>query len=278
MQQKYSTAVDTARNYYNSNDADTFYFNIWGGEDIHIGLYATPDEPIFPASRRTVSRMADLADGVDKDSTVLDIGAGYGGAARYLAKNRGCRVVALNLSETENERDRTMNRDQGLDHLIKVVDGNFEDIPAADQSFDLVWSQDALLHSGERRKVLSEVDRVLKPGGRFIFTDPMQADDCPAGVLQPILDRIHLNNLASPQFYRQELSRLGFLEETFDAHHEQLPLHYERVLQETVQREEELVRDVSREYINKMKTGLRHWVDGGRKGHLAWGIFSFRKA
>ena len=35
----YSTTVDTARDYYNSSDADRFYATIWGGEDIHIGLY-----------------------------------------------------------------------------------------------------------------------------------------------------------------------------------------------------------------------------------------------
>jgi sarcosine/dimethylglycine N-methyltransferase len=41
--------------------------------------------------------------------------------------------------------------------------------------------------------VLGEVNRVLKPmAGRFVFTDPMRADDCPEGVLDPILARIHL--------------------------------------------------------------------------------------
>jgi ubiquinone/menaquinone biosynthesis C-methylase UbiE len=44
---------------------------------------------------------------------------------------------------------------------------------------------------------MTEVDRVLKPGGELVFTDPMQADDCPDGVLQPVLDRIHLESLGS---------------------------------------------------------------------------------
>ncbi len=57
--------------------------------------------------------------------------------------------------------------------------GVFEDIPEPDASVDVVWSQDAILHSDQREKVLPEVFRVLKPGGEFIFTDPMQADDVP---------------------------------------------------------------------------------------------------
>jgi len=46
----YSTAVHTARNYYNSEDADNFYATVWGGEDIHIGIYNSDDEPIGRAT------------------------------------------------------------------------------------------------------------------------------------------------------------------------------------------------------------------------------------
>ncbi|MEJ2061477.1 MAG: class I SAM-dependent methyltransferase, partial [Gammaproteobacteria bacterium] len=184
MSDGYSEVVETARSYYNSDDADNFYFHVWGGEDIHIGIYESPADPIAMASRRTVERMAAQVNGLGPDSRVLDVGAGYGGAARYLAKTYGCRVTALNLSEKENTRDREMNHDQGLDHLIDVVDGSFEAIPADDNTFDVVWSQDAILHSGHRDRVVGEIARVLRPGGDLVFTDPMQADDCPAGVLQ----------------------------------------------------------------------------------------------
>ncbi|MEA3465222.1 MAG: methyltransferase domain-containing protein [Thermodesulfobacteriota bacterium] len=277
MTTDYSAAVNTARDYYNSDDADNFYFTIWGGEDIHVGLYQTPDEEISAASRRTVERMVSFLEGLDENSRVLDIGAGYGGAARYLAKNFGCQVVALNLSEKENERNRQMNHEQGLDHLVEVVDGSFEDIMAPDHSFDMVWSQDAILHSGEREKVVEEAARVLKPRGRFIFTDPMQTDDCPEGVLQPILDRIHLETLGSPGFYRNMAAKVELEEECFEEHHEQLPCHYGRVLRETERLEKELSKTVSPAYIDRMKKGLQHWVDGGKKGYLAWGIFCFQK-
>ncbi|MEE4331380.1 MAG: SAM-dependent methyltransferase, partial [Wenzhouxiangella sp.] len=78
-QQAYSEVVETAREYYNSSDADNFYFHIWGGEDIHIGLYQSDEEPIADASRRTVRRMAELAGDLGPQTRVLDLGAGYGG-------------------------------------------------------------------------------------------------------------------------------------------------------------------------------------------------------
>ena len=277
MTQNYTGAVATAREYYNSDDADTFYHRVWGGEDIHVGLYESDDEPIFDASRRTVAHMGDLLGELSPDTHILDMGAGYGGSARYLASAFGCRVVALNLSEVENERNREKTRAHHLDKLIEVVDGSFESVPYPDASFDVVWSQDAILHSGNRRQVIKEVARLLKPGGVFIFTDPMQTDDCPEGVLEPILARIHLDTLGSPSFYREACAAEGLEEIGFEEHAEQLPRHYGRVLRETEAKEDSLKGEISEEYIERMKKGLGHWIEGGRNGHLTWGIFRFRK-
>ena len=272
---EYSTAVNTARDYYNSTDADDFYFSIWGGQDIHVGIYDEPDEEIAPASRRTVERMAEKL-ALTKDSHLLDIGSGYGGAARFLAKTYGCKVTCLNLSEVENDRNRHYNAEAGLDGLIEVVDGSFEDLPFEDNSFDAVWSQDAMLHSGDRVRVLQEVTRVLKPRGEFAFTDPMCSDSCNKAALRPILERLHLESMGSPDFYRRELNRLGMNAITFEDHTEHLTTHYGRVLEETERREAEIARTISADYLGNMKVGLQHWVDGGRGGNLAWGIFHAR--
>jgi ubiquinone/menaquinone biosynthesis C-methylase UbiE len=278
-----ATAVaDVAERYYDSEDADQFYFNIWGGEDIHIGLYRSTeggaDDKIADASRRTVETMAHQIEGLGADSRVLDIGSGYGGSARYLAKTFGCPVVCLNISETENARNRTRNAEQGLDGLIEVRHGRFEDIPAADASFDVVWSQDAILHSGDRDRVVAEVGRVLKPGGQFVFTDPMQADDCPPGVLQPVYDRIHLSSLGSIGFYREAAARHGLEEVSVEAMTDQLRTHYDRVRQELQARYDEMTAKSSQDYVDRMLTGLQNWVDAADKGYLAWGILHFRKA
>lgn len=274
--ESYTGAVRTARDYYNSDDADNFYASVWGGEDIHVGLYDPPEISIADASRATVKRMADKIE-VTPATTILDIGAGFGGSARYLAATYGCRVRCLNLSEVENGRNREMNREQGLDHLIEVVDGSFEDIPFQDNAFDVVWSQDAMLHSGDRVQVLEEVARVLRPDGAFVFTDPMAADGTPRSALGPILKRLDLDTMGTPDFYRREISRLGMKKVEFDDLTPQLPTHYGRVLAETEARESELAGQISSDYLEPMKVGLRHWVDGGNAGNLAWGIFVCRK-
>lgn len=278
MSSSYSQVVKTAQDYYNSDDADNFYYHIWGGQDIHIGNYASDDEPIAAASERTVQFMAAQVEGIGPESRVIDIGAGYGGAARWLAQTRNCHVSCLNLSEAQNTRNRMLTDAEQLGDRIDVIDGSFEEIPFPSQQFDFAWSQDAILHSGQRARVFDEVDRVLKPGGEFIFTDPMQADDCPAGVLQPVLDRIHLETLGSVAFYRRQAQRLGWEEIAVIDLTPQLVMHYTRVRQELADRRPELQGKVSDGYIDRMLQGLGHWIDAGQSGYLAWGILHFRKS
>jgi sarcosine/dimethylglycine N-methyltransferase len=274
LNEMYSLAVKTARDYYNSEDADAFYSSIWGGEDIHIGIYTDTDD-IAAASRRTVELMVGKVE-ITAGTRVLDVGSGYGGAARYLARTFGCAVTCLNLSEVENDRNRRLTAEQGLEHLITVTDGSFEDLPFQDNRFDLVWSQDAILHSGDRPRVLQEMVRVLAPGGELIFTDPMASDDCAKQALRPILQRLHLDTMGSPSFYRTTLARLGVRAIEFDDLSAHLPHHYRRVLEETERAESQAPARISADYLGPMKAGLQHWVDGGDAGRLAWGIFHGR--
>jgi len=273
-----ASAVELAETYYDSSEADAFYKHFWGGEDIHIGLYDTPDEAIAPASHRTVARMASKLAGLNGDANVLDLGAGYGGSARHISGLSGCRVTCLNISETQNALNREKNASQGLEDRISVKHGSFEDVPEPDALYDIVWSQDAFLHSADRPRVLDEINRVLKPGGEVIFTDPMQADDCPDGVLQPILDRIHLATMGSFAFYKAEFEARGFETVELENITNQLRNHYSRVREELENNYEHAVSLSGREYVDNMIRGLGHWVDGADKGYLAWGILHFRKA
>lgn len=265
-----------AQRYYDSSDADQFYFHVWGGEDIHIGVYESEDEPIRIASRRIVHRMAAKLE-LGPQNHVLDLGAGYGGAARYLARESGCKVTCLNLSETQNQRNREMNAAADLADLVDVVNGNFEHLPFEDGTFDRAWSQDAFLHSGARDRVLAEVERVLAPGGTLVFTDPMQQPDAPADVLAPILARIHLESLASFEAYRAMASEVGLEVVEVDELGPQLPRHYGRVRAELEARREEIEGLASKQYVERMLAGLERWVSAGRSGYLTWGILVLRK-
>ena len=276
MPNKLSTAENVAESYYDSSDADHFYETVWGGEDIHIGLYQDTDD-IRTASRKTVTKMGEQLQTLNSDSRVIDLGAGYGGSARYLSKKSGCKVTCLNISEVQNQRNRILNQEQGLADNIDVRHGSFEDIPCEDASMDIVWSQDSFLHSNRKDTVMDEIARITAPGGEVIFTDPMQADDCPEGVLQPVYDRLNLESMGSFAYYRKALGERGFEEIRMTYMTPQLRNHYDNVRQELETRYDDLVKTISNDYMDKMINGLENWVEAADNGYLAWGILHYRK-
>ncbi|MGB0955229.1 MAG: SAM-dependent methyltransferase [Panacagrimonas sp.] len=277
MNTQANAVVDTTRDYYDSSDADNFYFHIWGGEDIHVGIYETPDEPIRDASHRTVLRMLASLGPITPQTAVLDIGSGYCGSSRVIARQFGCQVTALNLSSTQNVRARELNAKHGLADRIEVIDGSFEDMPFEAASFDVIWCQDSILHSARRQTVFNEVDRLLKSGGRFIFTDPMQIDGVDPKVLEPVLARIHLPSMGSVTTYQGYAETLGWKTLAIDSMPEQLTQHYGNVLAELESRSQELASHCSADYITRMKAGLNHWVTAGKNKALDWGILYFQK-
>ena len=275
-----SEAESVARqteSYYDSPEAGSFYSRVWGGDDIHIGIYGPPGDSVYAASSRTVAPMATRLPGLVEGARVLDLGAGYGGAARYLASTFDCRVDCLNLSDVQNATNCKLCEQAELADRVRVIHGSFDSIPGPADAYDVVWSQDALLHSGARERVLREATRVLKPGGQLIFTDPMQTDDCPPDVLQPVLDRIHLDSLASPGFYHRQLAALGLEEVAWIPMPEQLLRHYATVAAELDARQDEMIEHCGADYVMRMRQGLQHWVDAAERGHLTWGILHFRR-
>jgi sarcosine/dimethylglycine N-methyltransferase len=269
--------IAVTRSYYDSADADNFYFHVWGGEDIHIGIYEGGGTDIAAASRKSIELLAARLPYLGETSRVLDLGAGFGGAARYLAKSKGCHVTALNFSATENARSRAMCNAAGLSGSVEIVEASFEELPLPSASFDAVWSQDALLHSGKKEQIFREVARVLRPGGDFIFTDPMESGTGSREDLQPVLDRIHLSCLGSFAAYAAAAESAGLrIVDLLDLT-PHLIRHYALVHKELEARRAALKGLVSDAFIQRMLMGLDHWVRAGERGALAWGILHFRK-
>ena len=169
------------------------------------------------------------------------------------------------------------NQEAGLSECITVHDASFEAVPLPDGCADVIWSQDAILHSGDRRTVMQEAARLLKPGGVMVMTDPMAADGVNADSLTAILDRIHLADLGSPERYHRWATEAGL---TRTAWHDRTPMlieHYNRVRLELRRRREDLERSITPAYLERMDAGLGHWVDGGQSGKLSWGLMRFSK-
>ena len=104
--------------------------------------------------------------------TVLDLGSGAGFDC-FLAAGRvgpGGRVIGVDMTPEMVERARE-NRDKGDFGNVEFRLGEIEALPVADGVVDVVVSNCVLNLSGDRPRVLGEVMRVLRPGGRVMISD-----------------------------------------------------------------------------------------------------------
>jgi len=98
---------------------------------------------------------------------VLDCGCGIGGPARNIARFTRAKISAITINAGQVERAKQLCLDQGLEDLVKPIQGDFMALPFPDASFDAVYAIEATCHAPDRSKCYSEILRVLKPGAVF---------------------------------------------------------------------------------------------------------------
>ncbi len=277
MPDKTKEAIQKSTDYYNSSDTDNYYRAIWGGESIHVGIFDQPEISIRDAARRAVTYLAGRLDSIGPDKTVIDLGSGLGGPIRQLVADYGCKGVALNASALELTAMAKFNEAEGFADKITPLEGNYEDIPMEDAQVDIAWSQEAFLHCGDRAKLMREVFRILKPGGEFVFADPMATPTAPAEVLQPMLDRANLVSFGTVEGYLEDAKAAGFKDRGYEDRTEDFLTNYRTIVAETRARHDELKQEISEAFLEKIGNGMQYWVDGGEAGHMVWGSFHFVK-
>ena len=136
-------------------------------------------------------RLTFLLDEVSAGDRVLDLGSGDGTFTAELAR-AGARVVGVEVAEAALKRARAAHPE--LDFRLAPVDGP---LPLEDCEFDLIWASEVIEHVADTARWLSEVRRVLSPGGRLLLTTPNHPR---AAVLlyglerycDPLSDHLHL--------------------------------------------------------------------------------------
>ncbi|SMX45181.1 class I SAM-dependent methyltransferase [Maliponia aquimaris] len=102
---------------------------------------------------------------------VLDIGSGIGGPARYLAATCGCRVMGIDLTLAFVDTARDLTALCGLGAMVDFVQGDAAHLPMADAGFDHALCFYVGMNLPDSSAVLAECLRVLKPGGRLVWTE-----------------------------------------------------------------------------------------------------------
>ncbi len=108
---------------------------------------------------------------ITSSDIVLDAGCGVGGSSIYLAKNFGCRVVGVTLSERQMNLAYANAEDAGVTHLteFKVMDYSQTIFP--DEYFDVVWGCESICYAESKEQFIREASRILKQRGRLVVAD-----------------------------------------------------------------------------------------------------------
>lgn len=266
--------VSNTKAYYDG-PADQIYRNIWG-DNIHLGVPCSEGCPHPEAMEHTNEIMAQAVQ-LTTETRLLDLGCGYGSTARYLAANFGCQITATNISETELELawDRTL--EAGLENQIEYEYGDFHDLIYADDSFHVVWSQEAFLHAADKSKVLSECRRVLLPGGTLVFTDILVRTGTAQEDKARIYDRVKSPDMWDLPDYQSALEGLELDVLRMEDWSEHVARSYDWVREEVVKNREKLLRLVNAETIDSTVEALRFWVEAATEGKIGWAFFVARK-
>jgi SAM-dependent methyltransferase len=164
-----------------------------------------PTDQFHGGGKATTVRLAGLAR-LRPGMEVLDVGGGFGGPARTLAAEFGCRVTVIDLTEAYVRAAEMLTARLGLGDRVTHHTGDALALPFADASFDVVWTQNSGMNLADKERLYAGFRRVLRPGGLLAIQEPM------AGPTQPIVFPVMWARDAGSSFLRPPAEMRALIE------------------------------------------------------------------
>ena len=241
---------------------------VWG-EHLHMGLFKNPDETLARASERSSAVIAADA-GLRAGQHVVDVACGVGGSARYLARSLGVEVTALDISEAQIRRGRGLTADPRLAERIRYANADFHRVPLPDACCDVWWCQEAMLYASDKRRVLREGLRVVRPGGRLVLSDLLQRRNMPEAERGPFMARLGASHIWTIEDYDDLLAEMELKVLVRRDWWRNVAPTYERVANGLIERRDAFAGRVGAEAVDATIARVVMQRDAARDGHLGW--------
>ena len=136
---------------------------VWA-KSLHLGLFETPDDPLPIAHERTKISLARAA-GMAPGQTMFETACGTGATARFYVERFAISAVATNIAGIQLREASDLTAQAGMGDRISFALADYHHLPVVGGLFDVWLCQEALLYASDRRQVLNEACRVVRPGG-----------------------------------------------------------------------------------------------------------------
>jgi ubiquinone/menaquinone biosynthesis C-methylase UbiE len=233
------------------------------------------DQDHYGGTAATDRLIAEAA--VRAEDVVLDVCSGMGGPARYLAWKTGCDVTGLDVTASRVGGATELTRAAGLSGSVRFVHGDALAVPFEDASFTLAIAQESFAHIPDKRRLLAECARVLRPAGRLVFSDILQRGNLSAEDQRRLFEGMTFSEIATVDDYAEQLRSCGMeVVRQVD-----LSAEWTRILVERLAMyrslESQTVARLGREHFERYDRAYEHFVGLYRSGVLAGALIHARK-
>jgi len=163
-----ATLSEQIQQFYDASSG--LWEQIWG-EHMHHGYYGADGTQKKDRRQAQIDLIEELLTWAEVQAAenILDVGCGIGGSSLYLAEKFNAQATGITLSPVQAARATERALEANLSLRTEFQVANAQEMPFADNSFDLVWSLESGEHMPDKKKFLQECYRVLKPGGKLIM-------------------------------------------------------------------------------------------------------------
>lgn len=267
--------VDTDRDNYRKfydTELSALLSAIWGG-NLHMGFFAATDEQLAQAQRRAKDHMARAAE-LTAGRSVIEVACGVGNTAIHLARYYGVNVHATNIAQAQLDEAAENARAANIADRISFAFADYHHLPGPSDVYDCWWCQEALLYATDRTQVFSEARRVVKPGGRIVFSDLTLSDGLPQNEQQEFVSDIRAPHLWAMEDYDRLIARMKFRiieRQDWSSH---VAATFAAVARNLAAIRGEFASRIGEETVRGTEFRIARQFDMARAGHLGWCFYA----